>query len=183
MDESVGLSIVIPVYNSSQTIGRLVHDLGNLKISGGFEIILVNDGSADNSQQVCEELTRTSLVPVTVVEHTKNYGEHNAVMSGFRWVNGRYVITMDDDFQNPPDEVPRLYEFIQKQDKDVVYCDYEEKRDAWWRNWGSWFGLCIFFRLFNVNRNINIYFQIFPDFLYSTLFNSQFTFILFNFIF
>jgi undecaprenyl-phosphate 4-deoxy-4-formamido-L-arabinose transferase len=139
MDESVGLSIVIPVYNSSQTIGRLVHDLGNLKISGGFEIILVNDGSADNSQQVCEELTRTSLVPVTVVEHTKNYGEHNAVMSGFRWVNGRYVITMDDDFQNPPDEVPRLYEFIQKQDKDVVYCDYEEKRDAWWRNWGSWF--------------------------------------------
>jgi undecaprenyl-phosphate 4-deoxy-4-formamido-L-arabinose transferase len=138
MDESVGLSIVIPVFNSSQTIGCLVRDLGSLKISGGLEIILVNDGSTDNSQQVCEELARTSLVPVTVIEHTKNYGEHNAVMSGFRLVNGRYVITMDDDFQNPPDEIPRLYESIQKQDKDVIYCDYNVKQNVWWRNWGSW---------------------------------------------
>ena len=138
MDESVGLSIVIPVFNSSQTIGRLVHDLENLRISGGFEIILVNDGSTDNSQQICEELARVSSVPLTVIEHTKNYGEHNAVISGFRRVNGRYVITMDDDFQNPPKEVPHLYESIQKQNEDVIYCDYDERQDVLWRRGGSW---------------------------------------------
>ena len=136
---NVGLSIVIPVYRGATTIGRLVEELAMLRPLGGMEIVLVNDGSPDNSGEACEAVMRRSTMPITYIEHTRNFGEHNAVMTGLRHVRGSYVITMDDDLQNPPEEVLRLYDHARLGGWDVVYARYRAKRHAGWRNLGSRF--------------------------------------------
>jgi glycosyltransferase involved in cell wall biosynthesis len=138
-----GLSIVIPVYRGATTIGRLVDALSALHPEGGLEIVLVNDGSPDNSGEVCQELVRRSTVPLTYIEHARNYGEHNAVMTGLRHARGAYVITMDDDLQNPPEEVVRLYDHARLGQWDVVYTRYRIKQHAGWRNLGSRFANAI----------------------------------------
>ena len=135
----VGLSIVIPVYRGATTIGRLVEALSALRPVGGLEIVLVNDGSPDNSAEVCQELVRHAPIPLTYVEHARNFGEHNAVMTGLRHTSGAYVITMDDDLQNPPEEVLRLYDHARLGQSDVVYTRYAVKQHAGWRNIGSRF--------------------------------------------
>ena len=94
----VGLSIVIPVYRGAATIGRLVEALSALHPVGGLEIVLVNDGSPDNSGEVCQELVRCAAVPLTYVEHARNFGEHNAVMTGLRHARGAYT---DHDGRRP----------------------------------------------------------------------------------
>jgi undecaprenyl-phosphate 4-deoxy-4-formamido-L-arabinose transferase len=120
-------------------VGRLVDALSALRPAGGLEIVLVNDGSPDNSDEVCQDLVRRAPVPLTYVEHARNYGEHNAVMTGLRQVRGAYVITMDDDLQNPPEEVIRLYDHARLGNWDVVYTRYAVKQHAGWRNLGSRF--------------------------------------------
>jgi glycosyltransferase involved in cell wall biosynthesis len=102
------LSIVILVYNGASSIPELIGALEVLPIRGGHEIILVNDGSSDNSLEVCKDLIDKARIPITLVSLARNYGEHNAVMAGLRHARGAYVITMDDDLQNPPEEVQRL---------------------------------------------------------------------------
>ena len=76
------LSIVVPVYNGASTVGELVHALRALDIAGGLEIVLVVDGSPDNSLDVCKKLAAEPGAPVTVLSLSRNYGEHNAVMAG-----------------------------------------------------------------------------------------------------
>src|SRR5712691_7543549 len=123
------LSIVIPVYRGADSIGELVAALEQLRITGGHEIVLVNDGSPDDSLIVCRGL----------VDLSRNYGEHNAVMAGLRHATGAHVITMDDDLQNPPEEVERLLAFAQASRREVIYTHYDEKQHAAWRNLGSRF--------------------------------------------
>jgi glycosyltransferase involved in cell wall biosynthesis len=135
----VGLSIVVPVYRGATTIGRLVDALSALQPVGGLEIVLVNDGSPDNSGDVCRAIAATASVPVTYLEHARNFGEHNAVMTGLRHARGAYVITMDDDLQNPPEEVVKLYNHARLGGWDVVYTRYAEKKHEGWRNLGSHF--------------------------------------------
>lgn len=135
----VGLSIVVPVYRGAATVGRLVEALSALDPAGGLEVVLVNDGSPDNSGDVCRALAATARIPVTYIEHARNYGEHNAVMTGLRHARGAYVITMDDDLQNPPEEVLKLYDHARLGGWDVVYTRYAEKRHEGWRNLGSRF--------------------------------------------
>jgi glycosyltransferase involved in cell wall biosynthesis len=133
------LSIVIPVYNGAGCIADLVGTLEDLLIEGGHEIVLVNDGSADNSLAVCQTLVEKARIPLTLVNLARNYGEHNAVMAGLRYASGAHVITMDDDSQNPPEEVQRLLAFAQRTGKQVVYTYYDNKRHAVWRNLASRF--------------------------------------------
>ena len=76
---------------------------------------------------------------MTIVSLTRNYGEHNAVLAGLRYANGAHVITMDDDLQNPPEEVQRLLAFAQLNGNEVVYTYYRDKRHALWRNLASRF--------------------------------------------
>ncbi len=135
----VGLSIVVPVYNGAATVGALVAALSELKPEGGIEVILVNDGSPDNSGDVCREIARTATIPLTYIEHARNFGEHNAVMTGLRHARGAYVITMDDDLQNPPEEVIRIYDHARLGGFDVVYTRYAVKEHEGWRNIGSRF--------------------------------------------
>ena len=133
------LSIVIPVYNGADSIGELVAALEALDIPGGHEIVLVNDGSPDNSLEICRGLVERARVPITLVDLARNFGEHNAVMVGLRHTRGAHVINMDDDLQNPPEEVARLLAYAQETGRDVVYTYYDEKQHARWRNLGSEF--------------------------------------------
>jgi glycosyltransferase involved in cell wall biosynthesis len=138
-EPGIGLSIVVPVYRGAATVGTLVAELSRLKPAGGMEIILVNDGSPDNSDDVCRALLDTATVPLTYIEHARNFGEHNAVMTGLRHARGAYVISMDDDLQNPPEEVLRLFDHARHGNWDVVYTRYAIKQHAGWRNLGSRF--------------------------------------------
>jgi glycosyltransferase involved in cell wall biosynthesis len=135
----LALSIVIPVYNGAKCIAELVGALEEISIQGGHEIILVNDGSLDNSLEVCKTLMESARVPITLVNLTRNYGEHNAVMAGLRHACGAHVITMDDDLQNPPQEVHRLLTFAQQIGREVIYTYYDDKQHSAWRNLASSF--------------------------------------------
>nr|WP_294554580.1 glycosyltransferase family 2 protein [uncultured Rhodopila sp.] len=149
-----GLSIVIPVYRGAATVGRLVDALSDLHPADGLEIVLVNDGSPDNSGAVCQDLLATARVPLVYIEHARNYGEHNAVMTGLREARGDFVITMDDDLQNPPEEVVRLYDHARLGDWDVVYTRYAVKQHAGWRNLGSRFANAVADRLLDKPRGL-----------------------------
>ncbi|HEX5321775.1 MAG TPA: glycosyltransferase family 2 protein [Stellaceae bacterium] len=138
-EQTLALSIVVPVYNGAESVGELCDALERLDIEGGHEIVLVNDGSPDNSLDVCREIVARASIPITLVDLARNYGEHNAVMAGLRHASGAHVITMDDDLQNPPEEVVRLLTFAQQSDKDIIYTYYDEKQHAAWRNLGSQF--------------------------------------------
>jgi glycosyltransferase involved in cell wall biosynthesis len=138
--DALTLSIVIPVYNGAKSIAELVHALESLDIEGGHEIVLVNDGSPDGSLAVCRQLVaEAKSVPITLVNLARNFGEHNAIMTGLRHTRGAYVITMDDDLQNPPSEVKRLLDHARASGTDVVYTRYAVKQHAYWRNLGSRF--------------------------------------------
>jgi undecaprenyl-phosphate 4-deoxy-4-formamido-L-arabinose transferase len=132
------LSFVVPLYNSAATIEPLVRDIEQLQIAGGHEIVLVNDGSADNTSIVCRELVRTARVPIIYIEHARNFGEHNAVLTGWRHACGTHVVNLDDDGQNPPAEAVRLWQHALDNNLDVVFGHYEVKQHSLWRNAGSW---------------------------------------------
>jgi glycosyltransferase involved in cell wall biosynthesis len=135
----LALTIVIPVYNGATSIAELVAALEELRIDGGHEIVLVNDGSPDDSLAVSRDLVERARVPITLVDLSRNYGEHNAVMAGLRHARGAHIITMDDDLQNPPEEVERLLAFAQQSGHQVIYTHYDEKQHTVWRNLGSRF--------------------------------------------
>ncbi|MBA2432750.1 MAG: glycosyltransferase family 2 protein [Chthoniobacterales bacterium] len=131
------LSIVVPLYNSAPTLQRLIDELCALPIEGGCEIVLVNDGSRDATESLALQLIENRERPITFISLSRNFGEHNAVLAGLRATTGAFVVTMDDDLQNPPAEVPKLLRVAQEEKRDVVYSIYEEKKHAVWRNWGS----------------------------------------------
>jgi glycosyltransferase involved in cell wall biosynthesis len=133
------VSFVIPLYNSAATIRPLVKEIEALNIEGSHEILLVNDGSRDNTAAVCRELVREARIPITLITHARNFGEHNAVLSGWRHAQGAYIVNLDDDGQNPPPEAVRLWQKARSENLDVVYGHYLEKQHAVWRNAGSWF--------------------------------------------
>jgi glycosyltransferase involved in cell wall biosynthesis len=138
MADQPDLTVIIPCYNSSTTIRSLVAELATIHAEGGLEIVLVNDGSRDDTAAVCTELAHTAAIPVTFVDLARNFGEHNAVMAGLRFASGRYIITADDDGQNSPSEIEKLYAHARTSGRDVVYTYYGEKQHERWRNWGSW---------------------------------------------
>ncbi len=131
------LSIVIPVYNSEQTIERLCgHLLAELTPWYLLQIILVDDNSSDRSAAICQQVHVKHPEEVDCVVLSRNFGEHNAVMAGLNFADGDYCVIMDDDFQNPPSEVRKLVQEAAK-GHDVVYVRYEAKYHAPLRNLGS----------------------------------------------
>lgn len=131
------LSVVIPVYKGEKSITKLVEKLQDELHKYDFEIILVNDGSPDNSEQVCMGLTKR-YKNLHFISLRKNFGEFNAVICGLRYVSGKYAVIIDDDFQNPPSEILKLLNKAQEENRDVVYSYYAEKKHHFFRNLGSW---------------------------------------------
>lgn len=133
------LSIVVPVYNSEATLGTLLERL-TLVISSltqSYEIILVDDGSRDASWQVIQTLRQTYGNHLVAVQLMRNYGQHNTLMCGLGIARGEYVVTMDDDLQNPPEEIPKMLAHIKKHGLDLVYGCPNTRNHAAWRNVGS----------------------------------------------
>lgn len=134
------VSVVIPVYNSENSIERVVCTLiENLSERYNLEIVLVNDGSKDNSDRVCIDIYNQYRNIVKFYSLAKNVGEHNAVMAGLNMCTGNYVVIMDDDFQNPISEVIKLFDYAINNDFDVVYTYYKKKQHSFFRNLGSKF--------------------------------------------
>lgn len=137
MENGKILSVVVPVYNGAKTIIKLVETLKVELQKFDFEIILVNDGSTDDSEKVCKIL-EDKYLNLKFYSLRKNFGEFNAVMCGLNHVNGKYAVIIDDDFQNPPSEILKLLEKAQSENFDVVYSYYVEKKHNFFRNFGSW---------------------------------------------
>ncbi len=137
MAEPLSISVVVPVYNSEQSLPILVERLYPIlvQITTNFELILVNDGSHDNSWGVVETLIAQHTW-VTGINLMRNFGQHNALLCGIRAATNDIVITIDDDLQNPPEEIPRLLEELNK-GFDVVYGTPQKMQHGLFRNMAS----------------------------------------------
>lgn len=133
------VSVVIPVYNGANTIAKLVDCLeAELSSIYTLEVVLINDGSpSDNSSQVCENIALNKSW-VKFLDLSRNFGEHNAVMSGLNHCSGDIAVVIDDDFQNPPSEIIKLVEQVESE-YDVAFSYYEKKHHNIFRNIGSSF--------------------------------------------
>ena len=127
MPHRFSLSIIIPVFNGASTIPPLIKELCDIPITGALQIILVVDGSTDNSSQICRQLCDEFSTPISVIDLAKNFGEHNAILAGLSYADGDHIITMDDDLQNPVFEITRVWEYARNNQFDVVYTQYHKK--------------------------------------------------------
>lgn len=135
----IRVSLVIPVFNGSQTIKKLLEDcLSSFTENYELEIVLVNDYSGDNSHQVCLSLKKSYPNNIIYLSLSKNFGEHNAVMAGLNYTTGDFVVTLDDDGQNPPSEALKLLNHAVEGEFDVVYSYYVQKKHHIIRNLCSW---------------------------------------------
>ena len=135
------ISIIIPIFNSENTIENLVNSI--IKTLGEnykFEIILVNDSSADNTEKECKKLIEKNS-NVFLYSLSKNFGEHNAVIAGLNKCSGEYAIIMDDDLQHSADSLLKLIQFgIKEKDKfDVIYTYFDKMKYNFFRNLGRKF--------------------------------------------
>jgi len=134
----VALSIVVPVYNSEASLelltGRIETVLGT--VYAPLELILVNDCSRDKSWEVIERL-QAQHPWIRGIRLRRNFGQHNALLCGIRAARYPLIVTMDDDLQNPPEEVFRLIATLEAQDADVVYGTPQHQTHGLWRNLAS----------------------------------------------
>src|SRR5215831_2936237 len=114
------VSVIIPVFNAEQTLGPLLERLAAVRARADVrEVVLVNDGSRDGSWRAIGELARR-YDWVRGLNLMRNYGQHNALLAGIRAARHDVIVTMDDDLQNPPEDIHKL---VTKLDDgfDVVY--------------------------------------------------------------
>lgn len=146
------ISVVIPVYNSKEIISKLVARLHSAlsSISSFYEILLVNDGSSDESWSVIENISSQDK-KVVGVNLMRNYGQHNALLCGIRSANGDIIITMDDDLQHPPEEIYKLVDELEK-GFDVVYGIPQRLVHSRWRNFFSVYTKKVLAKLLGIKR-------------------------------
>ncbi len=136
--QEIDISIVVPVYNSEDNLIELNNqiqqqlELSNIK----FELILVNDQSTDTSWKVINDLTGI-YENIIGINLRKNSGQDNAIFAGIHYAKGRYIVIMDDDLQHSPSDIPKLYAKVQN-GFDVCYANFKSKKQALWKNLGSW---------------------------------------------
>jgi undecaprenyl-phosphate 4-deoxy-4-formamido-L-arabinose transferase len=132
------ISVVIPVYNEAANLPSLWERLSTVmeKLGRPWEIVFVDDGSADESLKMLRGFAADAPGHVRVVELARNFGQHSAILAGFRQVQGGIVVTLDADLQNPPEEIPRLIEAIDD-GNDVVGGWREERQDHAYRRIAS----------------------------------------------
>jgi undecaprenyl-phosphate 4-deoxy-4-formamido-L-arabinose transferase len=133
----VKVSVVVPVYNEEANLPLLMDRMeAALKTMGRpYEIVYVDDGSRDGSLDLMKGFT--SRPGVRVVELTRNYGQHSAIMSGFSVVTGQVVVTIDADLQNPPEEIPGLVRAMEEGNLEVVGTVRQMRKDSIFRRFPS----------------------------------------------
>jgi glycosyltransferase involved in cell wall biosynthesis len=137
---SISLSVVIPVYGSEKVLPELVRRLQNVldqreQTKNRYEVIFVCDCSPDNSWNVIQSLSAQHPF-VRGILLRMNAGQHNALMAGFAKAQGEVVITMDDDLQHSPDDIPALLQELHA-GRDVVYARFQSRKHAGWKIAGS----------------------------------------------
>ena len=175
------LSVVIPVFNSYESLpdthAQLIQTL--LKHFTSFEIIYVLDGGMDKEWEQLIKIQHTDNQYVNIVRLNKNFGQHHATYCGLIHASAPFCVTIDDDLQFPPDEIPRMYQTIQQENLDLLYGSYAQNNQEWWRRLsgkllrkianvvGKGFGKATSFRIIRANLieqlNSQFYSYIFLD--------------------
>lgn len=134
-------SIVVPVYNSEQTLRDLFDRTSAVFTETGssFEMVFVDDYSQDKSWEVLIQLKKLHPENITAIKLSKNFGQHNAVFCGLEHAKGELIVTIDDDLQIPPEEIKKLIQVYQEKDADLVYGYFGRKKHSLLRNLGSYF--------------------------------------------
>ena len=130
---NVQVAVVIPVYNEEENLPVLMRRLVPVMqgLGKSFEIIFIDDGSRDNSLEILKSFAQNASV--RVIELTKNYGQHAAIMAGFSITGADIVITMDADLQNPPEEITNLVKVMEEGNYDVVGTIRKGRKDSFLR--------------------------------------------------
>lgn len=159
IDSEIDLSIVIPVYGSEATLQSLVERLVQALSprTGRFELICVDDDSPDGAWKVLEGLRRRHAGQLVAIRLMRNFGQHNATMCGLKVARGRVVVTMDDDLQHQPEDVPALVQHLEATGLDLVYGTHARKSHSAFRNLGSRALNAVFRRLFGVPVNFSAF--------------------------
>ena len=137
--KSIMYSFVIPVYNGAETLPALCERIENVCNEQGwvYEMILVYDCGKDASWEVILQLQQTYKQKLKAVRLTRNYGQHNALICGFRYAEGNYIVTLDEDLQQDPADLPDLVKEQEAADYDLVYGRYPAAKHGWFRNLSS----------------------------------------------
>jgi len=132
-------SVCIPVYNSQKSLEELFDRIKKTfkKITSQYEVIFVDDGSQDKSWQVLKKI-KVKYKNVKIIKFTRNFGQHNALFCAFKYTQGKYIITLDDDLQKPPEEILKLINALKENPQvDGVLGVPKKRKDNILRKWGS----------------------------------------------
>ncbi|MGE5424448.1 MAG: glycosyltransferase family 2 protein [Syntrophothermus sp.] len=132
-------SVVVPVYNSCESLAELFQRIETTmnSLNKTFEVVFVEDDSIDQSWKTVEKLQKDHPDKVTAIRLARNFGQHNATICGIAISCGEYIITIDDDLQNPPEEIAKLIQTMENSDADLVYGIYSRKAHSMVRNISS----------------------------------------------
>ncbi len=120
MNQLHDISVVIPVYNSKSSLNELLERITKTLTNYNHEIILVDDGSKDGSWGEIVELKKAYNSSLKAARLKRNYGQHNAIICGFSLAKGKFIVTMDDDLQHPPEEILKLIETQKTTHSEIV---------------------------------------------------------------
>lgn len=156
MSDSVKYSVVVPCYNSENSINELAFRIKKIfieKIKESYEIIFVDDCSPNpNTWKTIEDLTQLNQ-EIRAFRLTRNFGKPGALMCGYQYSRGGYVIIMDDDLQHMPEDIPFL---IEKKEHDIVMARFKRKRQNGISRFGSWLWNWLMYLLIDKPKNIYI---------------------------
>lgn len=133
------ISVVIPVFNEGTPLVELCHRI--LRVVSGFdtcEIVLVDDRSRDNTWQIMRDLAKENR-QIKVARLCRNFGQHSALTAGITLAKGEYIVLMDCDGQDDPENIPSLYETLTKTNVQIVYAKRKNRKDIWYKYLASKF--------------------------------------------
>ncbi len=152
MTDNVEFSVVVPVFNSERTLEELCTRISGVfqKMNASYEIILVNDFSSDGSWNKIKEMKQRYPENLVAIHLRKNFGQHKAILCGFQYAHGEYVVTLDDDLQFLPEDIEIMAQKAKITQADLVYGTYrDERQHSAVRRFGSNFVGFIFYKFGN----------------------------------
>ncbi len=132
-------SVVIPVFNSELTLDEIYRRTAAVfkELNKSVQFVFVDDGSLDTSWEVLLKLKEEHSDHVSIIRLNKNYGQHNATFCGMQHAKGKEIITLDDDLQHPPEEIPKLIQRMKERNSSLVYGFFNKRKHSLYRNLGS----------------------------------------------